>query len=124
MWDTLGGGAPVDPLYLAMESMGLTSVRPPNPAASRRDAMQGLWKAAGLELVETRVIRIETAYTDFDDFWISNTLPIGPQGKIIASMSTRERNELRTRLRDRLPSSSTGRIAHQAFANAVKGRVA
>ena len=123
MWDTLGGGAPVHPLYLAMESMGMTSVRPPNPAASGRDAMQGLWKNAGLELVETRVISIQTVYADFDDFWNSNTVPIGPQGKIIAGMSTSAREELRTRLRDHLPVSSTGRIAHEAFANAVKGRV-
>jgi SAM-dependent methyltransferase len=123
MWDTLGGGAPVHPLYLAMESMGMTSVRPPNPAAARRDTMQGLWKDAGLEMVETRVIRIETVYANFDDFWDSNTVPIGPQGKIIAGMSTSAREELRTRLRDHLPVSSTGRIAHEAFANAVKGRV-
>jgi ubiquinone/menaquinone biosynthesis C-methylase UbiE len=60
MWDTLGGGAPVHPIYLALESMGMTSVRPPNPAASGRDAMQ---------------------------FWDLNVVPIGPQGKIIADMS-------------------------------------
>jgi SAM-dependent methyltransferase len=123
MWDTLGGGAPVHPLYLAMESMGMTSVRPPNPAASGRDAMQTLWKGAGLEMVEMRVIRIQTAYADFDDFWDSNTVPIGPQGKIIAGMSASARAELRTRLRDHLPKSSNGCIAYQSFANAVKGRV-
>lgn len=123
MWDTLGGGAPVHPLYLAMESMGLTAVRPPNPAASGRDAMQGFWKAAGLQSVETRVIRIETVYADFDDFWVSNTVPIGPQGKIIAGMSTSAREELRIRLRGYLSMSSTGAIVHHAFANAVKGQV-
>jgi len=123
MWDTLGGGSPVNPLYLALESMGMTSVRPPNPAAAGRDTMQGLWKDAGLEMVETRVIRIQTVYANFDDFWDSNTVPIGPQGKVIASMSPSAKAELRIRLRDHLPESSNGSLVYQSFANAVKGRV-
>jgi hypothetical protein len=81
MWDSLGGGTPVHPIYLAMESIGMTSVRSPNPAASGRDAMQGLWKSAGLESVETRVIPISTVYSDFDDFRDSNTVPIGRRAK-------------------------------------------
>lgn len=47
MWDSPGGGAPVDPIYVAMESMGMTSVRPPNPTVSRREAMQQLWEETG-----------------------------------------------------------------------------
>ena len=123
MWDGPGGGTPVHPIYLVLESMGMTSVRPPNPAASGRDAMQGLWKNAGLESVETRVIRIPTVYSDFDDFWDSNLVPIGPQGKTFAGMSASAKQELRTRLRDHLPASSDGRIVYESFANAVKGRV-
>src|SRR5262249_58987190 len=42
MWDGPGGGTPVHPIYLAFESMGMTSVRPPNPAASGRDPMHAL----------------------------------------------------------------------------------
>ena len=68
MWDTLGGGSPVNPIYLALESMGVTSTRPLNPAASGREAMQNLWEGVGLEGVEMRVIRVRTVYSDFDDF--------------------------------------------------------
>ena len=82
-----------------------------------------LWENAGLESVDTRVIRIPTVYSDFDDFWDSNLVPIGPQGKIFAGMSASAREELRTRLRDHLPVSSDGRIVYESFANAVKGRV-
>ena len=42
--------------------------RPPNAAASEREAMEGFWKIAGLEATETKVIRIATVYSDFDDF--------------------------------------------------------
>ena len=49
MWDIPGGGAPTDPIYVAMESMGMTSVRPANPVVSRREALQNLWEKTGLE---------------------------------------------------------------------------
>jgi SAM-dependent methyltransferase len=123
MWDILGGGVPVDPIYVAMESMGMTSVRPPYPADSRREAMQEFWEKAALDSIETRVIRIPVVYSDFDEFWDSNTVPIGPQGKLIDGMSANERDELRTRLRGRLPIASDGSVVYESFANAVKGRV-
>jgi ubiquinone/menaquinone biosynthesis C-methylase UbiE len=123
MWDIPGGGSPVHPLYLGIESMGLTPGHRPNPAASERNALQRFWKNAGLESIETRVIPVKTVYSDFDDFWRSNAVPIGPQGKVIATMSATAREELRTRLRDYLPVSSDGRIIYESFANSVKGRV-
>lgn len=123
MWDIPGGGVPVDPIYLELEAMGMTSVRPLNTEVSRREVMQELWEKAGLVSVDTRVIRIPVVFADFDDFWDSNTLPIGPQGKIIDAMSKSEREQLRSRLRDRLPIASDGRIIYESFANAVKGRV-
>jgi SAM-dependent methyltransferase len=123
MWDIPGGGVPVHPIYLALESMGLTSGRPPNSGASEREAMQRFWKDAGLETVETRVIRIPAVYSDFDDFWDSNVVPIGPQGKLIASLSAGAKKELRSRLRNLLPMPSNGRIVVQSFANSIKGRV-
>jgi ubiquinone/menaquinone biosynthesis C-methylase UbiE len=123
MWDVPGGGVPVHPIYVTLESMGFMSVRPPNSAASEREAMQRFWKDARLETVETRVIRIPTVYSDFEDFWDSNAVPIGPQGKLIASMSASAKEEFRSRLREHLPMSSNGRIVLQSFANSIKGRV-
>jgi SAM-dependent methyltransferase len=124
MWDVPGGGTPVHPIYVAMESLGMPSPRPPGAEVSRRDAMQALWKDAGLESIETQVIRIPVMYPDFDDFWDSNTVPVGPQGKAIQEMSQTVRAQLRARVREQLPVGPDGRIAYTSFANAVKGRVA
>jgi SAM-dependent methyltransferase len=123
MWDIPGGGVPVHPIYVAMESMGIASGRPAYSAASARDAMQRFWQEAELDSVETRTISISTVYSNFDDFWDSNAVPIGPQGKIIAGMTASAKEELRVHLRDQLPVAPDGRIVYQAFANAVKGRV-
>lgn len=123
MWDVPSGGVPVHPIYLALESMGLMSVRPPNPAASRFDALQSFWKNAGLRSVETRVFRIQTVYSDFEDYWDSNAVPIGPQGKVLAGMSSSAKDELRSRVRDHVSFSPDGHVIYEAFTNGVKGRV-
>jgi SAM-dependent methyltransferase len=123
MWDILNGGSPTTPIYTAIESLGSTVPVRPNPAASQLEAMHGFWEMAGLEAIETRVIRIPVRHANFDDFWESNTVPVGPQGKVIAGMSPDAREQFRVRLREHLPASSDGQILYESFANAVRGRV-
>jgi ubiquinone/menaquinone biosynthesis C-methylase UbiE len=123
MWDFQGGGSPTYPMNKAIKSLGRDPAFPPNPMVSGREAMQELWERAGLEAVDTELIRIPVVYSDFDDFWNSNAVPIGPQGKLIESMSAGEKERLRMRVRDQLPVAADGRIIYEAFANAVKGLV-
>jgi SAM-dependent methyltransferase len=123
MWDIPNGGAPTTPIYTAIESLGATLPVRPNPPASRLEDMRGFWEMAGLEAIETCVIRIPVRYADFNDFWDSNTVPVGPQGKVIAGMSQGAREQLRERLREQLAATSDGQIVYDSFANAVRGRV-
>ena len=123
MWDVPAGGTPVHPVYVAMESLGMPSPRPPGAEFSRRDTMLAFWKDAGLESIETQVIRIAVTYSDFDDFWDTNSAPVGPQGKAIQGMSQTVRAQLRARLREQMPGGPDGRISYESFANIVKGRV-
>lgn len=123
MWDTLAGGVPLAPLEVALKSLGRAPPSRINPAASKRDTMQAFWQAAGLQAIETRQIRIPVVYSSFDDFCESNLVPIGPSGQVISAMSPSEREQLKARLREQLPIGADGRIAYEAFANAVKGRV-
>jgi len=123
MWDLPNGGAPTSPIYAAIESLGLTVPFRPNYEASRLEAMRAFWEKAGLEAIETRVIRIPVRFANFDEFWDSKAVPVGPQGKVIAGMSPAAREQLRTRLREQLPAASDGHILYESLANAVKGRV-
>jgi ubiquinone/menaquinone biosynthesis C-methylase UbiE len=123
MWDIRGGGVPIHPLYDALKSIGMTPGTQPNPEASRREVMQELWQKAGLQSVEMCVLRVPVVFSNFDDFWESTTVPVGPQGKVIAAMSPNAREQLRARTREQLPIAADGRIAYEAFANAAKGRV-
>jgi ubiquinone/menaquinone biosynthesis C-methylase UbiE len=121
MWD-FDGGVPLQPFTAAMKAMGLPVNLPPSSAVATLDNMRTLWEQAGLVGIDTTVIRIKVGFDDFEDFWTSNAVPIGPQGKAISEMSPAKRDELRARLREALPVGKDGRIAYEAFANAVKGK--
>jgi SAM-dependent methyltransferase len=72
MWDMLGGGFPLDPVYDEIRAMGIDALRPPRMEASRMDALRDLWIGAGLEDVQTREITVRRSFADFDDFWTTN----------------------------------------------------
>jgi SAM-dependent methyltransferase len=120
MWE-FPAGFPLTPLAAAMKELGLTPPERPNVEASRSDAMRGIWKEGGLTAIESEVIRIRVSFSSFDDFWDSNTAPVGPSGKALAELSPSAREQLKTRVRERLPIAADGSIAYEAFANAVKG---
>ena len=122
MWDMPGGGIPIEPMYRALKSFGI-AVSIPGINVSRRDNMRAVWESAGLQSINTRVIRIPVFYANFDDFWQSYSVPEGPSGQAMRKMSPSEIERLKVRLREELPIAADGSISYEAFANAVKGRV-
>jgi ubiquinone/menaquinone biosynthesis C-methylase UbiE len=121
MWD-FDGGFPLEPLYRAMKSLDLPLQSRPSESASRQSEMRAIWEKAGMQSVATKVIRVRIAYSDLDDFWDSNIVPVGPTGKTLSELSPAARQKLKERLREILPIAADGSIAYDAFANAVKGR--
>ena len=123
MWDGAAGGLPVEPIHATMRRLGLDAPHPPNFGVARQDSLEALWRQAGFQSVESRVIRIEVFFSSFDDFWDSNDVPVGPAGQAIQRLSPEMREQLKAQLRKQLPAGPDGRIVYQSFANAVKGRV-
>lgn len=123
MWDVAANTAPHGPCYATMNALGIPiASRPSN--ASDINIMRSLWEQTGMKSVETRTFEITVTFSDFDDFWDSNSTPAGPVGKAIEKLSPADRERVRSHLREHLPYDGTGRITYQARANAVKGRVA
>jgi ubiquinone/menaquinone biosynthesis C-methylase UbiE len=122
VWDMLGGGYPLDPIHVELRALGLAPLAPPNPRASRIEALRDLWTGAGLNEVETRAITVQRTFADFDDFWTTSvTAP--STSPIVAAMAPADIELVKTRVRVRLPADEAGRITYGACANAVKGRV-
>jgi ubiquinone/menaquinone biosynthesis C-methylase UbiE len=121
-WDMLGGGFPQEPVFIELRAMGLAVQGPPRPEASQISAMHELWAGAGLSDIETRGIRVERSYANFDEYWA--TLKGSPSmNASTARMSADQVGELKERVRKRLPAAADGSLTLQAWANAVKGRV-
>ena len=122
MWDLPALSLPLGPIYRALQDMRMSAPLPPSSEASRLESMAALWRDAGLEAVETTVIRVNVAFDSFEDFWESTTLPAGPHAKFVHALPDAAKQELRRRLRESLPAATDGRIAYESLANAVKGR--
>jgi SAM-dependent methyltransferase len=122
-WDVLGGGFPFDPIWEETRAAGVAPLLPPNPSAGGLEALRGMWKAAGLEAVETREITVERTFCSFEDYWATSTITGGVRPTLEA-MSVEQHDKLKARVRARLPTDSMGRVAWRARANAVKGHVA
>ncbi|SDS25142.1 class I SAM-dependent methyltransferase [Bradyrhizobium canariense] len=121
-WDMEGGGFPLQPILTELKAMGRTPIRPPSAEASKIEALQKLWKDAGLIDVETQRIDVQRSFTDFDDFWTSATL--APTiSQLFASMTSDEITRIQTRVRGHLREDSSGRVTYGAWANAIRGRV-
>ncbi len=121
-WDMAGGGFPYSAVRDELSDMGFATPEPPSRDASRPEVMQGLWEAAGLTAIESRVFSVERTFADFDDYW--TTVLGGPStSAALRALPPDDIAQLQTRLRQRLPADSSGRITYGARANAIKGRV-
>jgi trans-aconitate methyltransferase len=89
----------------------------------RHEPLADLFRAAGLEAVETTAIDVPTVFADFDDYWSPFLGGQGPAPGYCVSLAEEPRARLRERLRQVLPTDPDGRIALMARAWAVRGRV-
>jgi ubiquinone/menaquinone biosynthesis C-methylase UbiE len=121
MWDMLGGGFPLDPIYSEIQAMGILPTRPPRMDASRMEALRDLWIDAGLEDVQTREITVHRTFANFDDFWMTN-LKSPALRPTVAAMKSGDVETLISRVRARLPADADGRITYGARAHAIRGR--
>jgi ubiquinone/menaquinone biosynthesis C-methylase UbiE len=122
VWDYTRAGSPTAPLTTAMRAIGLQSPSPPSSQATSQTALENLWLEAGFEEIETRAIDIPVEFADFEEFWQSMTLPVGPAGKAIVALSPDDRAQLRSVLEQQVPLTSGGRVVYKAHASAIKGR--
>ncbi|MCD6072612.1 MAG: methyltransferase protein [Microvirga sp.] len=90
----------------------------------RPGPLRELFTGAGLESVEVRAIDITAAFESFDDYWAPFLGGTGSAPKYCMSLTEPAREELRERLRARLPTGPDGEILLAVRAWAAKGRVA
>ena len=85
------------------------------------DALETLFRGAGLGDVTTRAIDIPTVFADFDDYWRPFLAGRAPAPAYAMSLDEHRRSALREEVRRRLPIQSDGSIPLIARAWAVRG---
>lgn len=80
-----------------------------------------LWRGAGLVDVTTASIEIPTVFAGFDDYWDPFLGGQGPAPAYLMSLPAEHRDNLRERIRSRLPIAADSSIALTARAWMVRG---
>jgi len=86
----------------------------------RPEALDALFRSAGLTKGETRPIDVVAVFDDFDDFWNPFLGGQGPAPGYVSSLPEERRAALRERLRAMLPVRGDGSIALNAGAWAIR----
>lgn len=87
----------------------------------RPDALESLFRAAGLADVVTDALEIPTRFSSFADFWDPFLGGTGPAPAYVASLDPQRRDALATRLEHSLPRDADGTLALVARAWVVRG---
>lgn len=88
---------------------------------SRRSELEALFRAAGLEQVETGAVEIPTDFVDFEDYWAPFLRGTGPAPAYVTLLAPSSRDLLKERLRRRLQGGIDQPIQLRARAWAVRG---
>ena len=87
----------------------------------RPDALESLFREAGLDEVVSDAIEIPTRFSTFAEFWKPFLGGTGPAPFYVASLDPPQREELATRLERSLPREPNGAISLVARAWVVRG---
>lgn len=87
----------------------------------RREALESIFRDAGMQDVEADAIEIPIRFPTFSDYWQPFLGGTGPAPAYVVSLSAEGRAELRADLESRVPVGPGGAIALVARAWAVRG---
>lgn len=122
LWDgTPGGRGPLSVFWQAVHDVdpqtdGGADGRP----GGRAGQLESLLDQAGIADIEPSVLVARVHLDGFEDWWAPFTLGVGPPGDYVAALSPEQREALRARCAELLPS---GAFDVEATAWSVRGRV-
>jgi SAM-dependent methyltransferase len=120
VWDHSGDSGPLSLFWRAVRDLDTTAVTESGGAGARPGHLAELFSAAGLAHVEETILTVDVPFESVDDWWEPYTFGVGPSGEYVARLGVEEREALRARCAELLPS---GPFEISASAWCVTGRV-
>jgi ubiquinone/menaquinone biosynthesis C-methylase UbiE len=120
VWDFAAGRSPNSPIRFGLQQIGVEPTPVPGAEDSRPEALTSLFTGSRLTDIATTIIDVTMPFSDFKDFWQSQTPSYHPIGKMIAALSDSDREKVLESVRAGLPAGPDGSVTHSARANAIK----
>ena len=123
VWDFATERGPSSAIRTGLRRVGAQPQASVGAEDTRLPALVSLFAGAGLEDIATKVIDVTMSFSDFDEFWQSQTPAYTSTGKMIAAMPAPDREKLIEAVRGGLRVRPDGSFAYSARAHAIKARV-
>jgi SAM-dependent methyltransferase len=105
VWDHAGGAGPLAAFWQAVHDLDPSARDEAGLPGARQGQLADLCAAAGLRHIEPGSLTVEIWFATFTDWWEPFTLGVGPAGAYVSQLDQAQRDELRTRCAQLLPSA-------------------
>jgi SAM-dependent methyltransferase len=105
VWDHAGGRGPLSLFWEAARELDPDVEDESQLAGAREGHLAELLQAAGLHEIEESSLAVEVEHPSFEDWWEPFTLGVGPAGGHVAGLDAAQRDQLRDRCRELLPTA-------------------
>jgi SAM-dependent methyltransferase len=103
VWDHAGGRGPLSAFWQAVRELDPGADDESNLAGVREGHLAELFAQAGLDAVQVTTLTVRVRQADFESWWETFTLGVGPAGAYLTSLPADRQDELRERCRRQLP---------------------
>lgn len=122
IWDVAAGGFPAQPVWAALALLGAPQPVPPQAGAAGVEALEALWRGAGLLDIRQRAISITRRFADFETYWQACQDSTSIRAAL-AALAPAEAAKARAHAQSLVQTLPDGSVAVDAHANAIRGRV-
>lgn len=105
VWDHSGDSGPLSPCWIAARELDPGAAGESDLAGNRQGDLERIFRDVGLHDVEERRLTVEVEHPTFDEWWKPFTLGVGTAGAYLAGLRPGERDRVRERCRELLPSA-------------------
>ncbi len=105
VWDHAGGRSPLSVFWRAVLDIDPTAHDESDLPGIRDGHLVELFRRAGLGDVSQHTLTVQAACADFESWWHPYTLGVGPAGDYVNSLGPPEREALRARCAEYLPTA-------------------
>jgi SAM-dependent methyltransferase len=105
VWDHAGGTGPLAAFWQAVHDLDPSARDETELPGAREGDLADLCAAAGLEHIEAGSLTVQIRFATFADWWEPFTLGVGPAGAYVSQLGQAQREALRARCAQLLPTA-------------------